>query len=291
MKVGIVGGGAIGLLFAYYIQRAGHAVTVYTRTKEQAAYIQRNGITCIRGEREHTAFPRAVVWGLQIPQDDYLLVAVKQYDIPAVIRHLSDAKSRLVFLQNGMSHVELMQQLRQPAAVGIVEHGAKREGPGTVRHTGPGLTRLGIVSGEAAAFADAEGLFHMESFPFVEENDWQGVLQGKLIVNVCINPLTALYRVSNGALLQNPHLQSAMRQVFLEAAHVLGMEDKEHWERVCHVCEKTAANTSSMLADLQAGRETEIDAIVGYLLGESEKSGKAAPLLSFLYQSVKGLQG
>ena len=44
------------------------------------------------------------------------------------------------------------------------------------------------------------------------------------------------------------------------------------WEMVRHVCERTSHNTSSMLADVRANRQTEIGAIVGYVLEEARNS-------------------
>ena len=45
-----------------------------------------------------------------------------------------------------------------------------------------------------------------------------------------------------------------------------------------------------MLADVLAGRKTEADAIMGYLLKRAEESGERAPHLAFLYDSIKALE-
>ena len=52
------------------------------------------------------------------------------------------------------------------------------------------------------------------------------------------------------------------------------------WEMVRHVCERTSHNTSSMLADVRANRQTEIGAIVGYVL-EAKKQQRSVPTLQF----------
>lgn len=62
------------------------------------------------------------------------------------------------------------------------------------------------------------------------------------------------------------------------------------WQLVCHVCETTSSNTSSMLADVKENRETEIDAIIGYAIEEARKQRKQVPTLQFLYNSIKGLE-
>ncbi|MDQ7861305.1 2-dehydropantoate 2-reductase N-terminal domain-containing protein [Peribacillus frigoritolerans] len=42
MRIGIIGGGAIGLLFASHLSEK-HNVTLYTHTADQASIIQRDG--------------------------------------------------------------------------------------------------------------------------------------------------------------------------------------------------------------------------------------------------------
>ena len=46
MRIGIIGGGAIGLLFASRLSEK-HSVTLYTHTADQASIIKRDGIRLI----------------------------------------------------------------------------------------------------------------------------------------------------------------------------------------------------------------------------------------------------
>lgn len=288
MKIGVIGPGAIGMLFAFYLQKAGATVTIYTRSMERAGHICRFGISCTFDGQAETQFPAAAPLDAATIEDDYVFVAVKQYDIDLVLPHLQQTQSRLVFLQNGMGHLSLLQNMQQRGiAVGIVEHGARKEDARSVVHTGIGVTKLGILAG-AEGFQELQPFFQAPYFPALVEENWEEVLKSKLIVNACINPLTALYRVPNGMLLDNPAFRNAMKQVFAEVIFVLD-ETKERWEHVCNVCRKTAKNQSSMLTDVKLGRETEIDAIIGYLLMQAEKQNKQVPLLSFLQQSIKGM--
>nr|MBR9646727.1 2-dehydropantoate 2-reductase [Streptococcus sp. 11-4097] len=79
---------------------------------------------------------------------------------------------------------------------------------------------------------------------------------------VCINPLTALLQVQNGDLITNPFFYRLMEQVFQEVVFLVKEEKEMVWKMVRHVCERTSHNTSSMLADVRANRQTEIGAIV-----------------------------
>jgi 2-dehydropantoate 2-reductase len=43
-----------------------------------------------------------------------------------------------------------------------------------------------------------------------------------------------------------------------------------------------------MLKDIEGGRKTEVDAILGFLIEEAEKQGKSSPLVSNFNYLVKG---
>ena len=56
------------------------------------------------------------------------------------------------------------------------------------------------------------------------------------------------------------------------------------------LCEKTAANTSSMLADRLAGRKTEVETIVGAILEKAKRENKQIPTLRTLYEMIKAIE-
>lgn len=293
MKIGIVGGGSIGLLYAYYFRKQMQEVTIYTRTQEQADALLKDGVTCVRnGERDKVSV-QARCWTDGLYADDYVLFAVKQYHLPELLEYIlkKTACEHFVFLQNGMSHISMLENMTQNIAAGIVEHGAKKKNATTVEHTGNGTTKLGIIQGKPESFEPFLRCFKNGVFPVTAETDWLNVMTNKLIINACINPLTALYGVKNGVLLRNPFLFRAMQLVFEEAIDVLRVRNREEqWKRVQSVCEKTANNHSSMLMDVKHGRKTEVEAIIGHILTEADKQNKPAPILRFLYYSIKGLE-
>ena len=292
MKIGIVGPGAIGLLYAFYLQKSNQDVTLFTRNAKQAEELNLTGVSCIRdGERE-TVFPSVLpIESMLDKQLDYTFIAVKQYHITDILPFVQ-GESSLIFLQNGMSHLHIMRKLgNERIAVGIVEHGAKKEDGHTVHHTGIGVTKFGVVRGQSSCFKKVFNYFPFDYFPIQIEDDWKGIMRNKLVVNVCINPLTALLRVENGELISNPFFYQMMEQVFQEIAFLVKEEDREMvWQMVCQVCEKTSHNTSSMLADVRANRQTEVNAIVGYVLEEAKEQRQSVPTLRFLFNAIKGME-
>ncbi|ABS22804.1 2-dehydropantoate 2-reductase [Bacillus cytotoxicus NVH 391-98] len=291
MKIGIVGPGAIGLLYAFYFKKSNQDVTLFTRTVEQAKQLEKTGVTCIQDEISETVFPKVLpVESVEKENWDYIFIAVKQYHVNHILPFLS--KQRVVFLQNGMSHLQLIKELQcENIAVGIVEHGAKKENFHTVCHTGVGITKFGVVKGDVLQFEPIFECFASQRFSMQFEDDWKQMMYNKLIVNVCINPLTALFGVCNGELISNPFFYQSMKQVFQEVTFLIEKEKEEElWNMVCQVCQKTSCNTSSMLADIREKRKTEIEAIVGYVLDEAKARQKQVHILPFLYNAIRGLE-
>ncbi|EJQ48617.1 2-dehydropantoate 2-reductase [Bacillus cereus BAG6X1-2] len=292
MKIGIIGPGAIGLLYTFYLQKSNQDVTLFTRNAKQAEELNLTGVTCIRNGERETVFPSILpIESMLDKQLDYTFIAVKQYHITDILPFVQ-GESSLIFLQNGMSHLHIMQKIgNERIAVGIVEHGAKKEDGHTVHHTGIGVTKFGVVRGQSSCFKKVFNCFPFDYFPIQIEDDWKGIMRNKLVVNVCINPLTTLLRVENGELISNPFFYQMMEQVFQEIAFLVKEEDKEMvWQMVCQVCEKTSHNTSSMLADVRANRQTEVNAIVGYVLEEAKEQRQSVPTLRFLFNAIKGME-
>ena len=142
--------------------------------------------------------------------------------------------------------------------------------PGQVRHSGPGETAVGPLSGglsRAERVADvlaAAGL-KVRLQPDLRRIEWE-----KVQVNAAINALSGLLGCPNGALLENDFSQrladcAAIEVgVVAEAAGVPGEWSEEaskaRWRTVAKA---TSANRSSTLEDLLRGQKTEVFAING----------------------------
>ncbi|UYP08988.1 MULTISPECIES: 2-dehydropantoate 2-reductase [Priestia] len=285
--IGIIGGGSLGLLFSAYLSDC-YDVTLYTKTQAQAKCINESGITLHRQGEHHTKKVSAIPLEKNIKEADLIIITVKQYHLKEIIPFIKTLTihTPLLFIQNGMSHIEILKNLPQRTLyLGTVEHGAMRTNMDSVYHTGIGTTRIASYRGEM------ESIFPIVNFPWVIEKDWYAMLVKKLVVNALINPLTALYRVKNGQLIQNSYFYKTMRLLFEEIADVLKLDSAfNYWENALGVCSRTSTNQSSMLKDIQEGRQTEIDAILGYIQTQAAEKRTSTPIVDFLYGSIKGIE-
>jgi len=152
-----------------------------------------------------------------------------------------------------------------------------RTAPFEVRHTGQGRIRYG--NQEISNLSSIQLRFEFES-------DMEAVLLTKLFINVVINPVTAYYGVENGSLLEMPYRQEA-RQLFDEMQTIFPNHSITYSE-IERIMENTSKNRSSMLRDLEQGRQTEVEPILGYALRQATT---ATPRLSFYYEQIKQREG
>jgi 2-dehydropantoate 2-reductase len=291
MKIGIIGAGSIGLLFAAYLSKTCHVI-IYTKTLAQAEEINKNGVVLLTKDGSSKYDIKACPFDMWTGQEDLTIVAVKQYQMNEIIDKAVKVKKKpkdMLFLQNGMSHLKLLADLEgNNLFVGSVEHGALKENPFTVRQNGKGVTNLAVFWGDRTRLTNFAS-FVPDEFPVVIHKNYYEMLVSKLIINAVINPLTAILHVENGQLIKNEYYFEAFKDLFSEISFILDLADPDrYFRRIMEVCQNTALNRSSMLKDIESGRKTEVDAILGFLLEEAQKQEKEAPIIKNLYQLVKG---
>jgi 2-dehydropantoate 2-reductase len=293
MKIAIIGGGAIGLLFAHYLSQQ-HEITLYVRKSEQKTKVNSEGVTLRKKDHSYRVDVKAELisdWGLH--EEELSIICVKQYQLQDLLKNASLPKDhQFLFLQNGMGHLKWIDQFGlENVWVGSVEHGAFRESEDTVVHTGEGCTKMALYKGENSDLPTLLGEYFQHVFPFLIEHDYKEMLQKKLVVNAIINPLTSILKVQNGALLDNLDFFRVFTDLFNEIKGILNIKEEQlYYENVIQVCRKTSQNRSSMLKDLEEKRPTEIDAILGYLIEEATMRKVEAPLITTLFHLIKGIE-
>ncbi|MCM3600293.1 2-dehydropantoate 2-reductase [Robertmurraya korlensis] len=292
MKIAIIGGGAVGLLFASFLQEE-NDVILYTRSEDQSERIRTNGLVRKNGE-ESVCIPINVqpISKWDTTGIELVILCVKEYMLNDLVKDLNfPANLPLLFVQNGMGHLSLLKKINTRSLfIGSVEHGALKVNNHTVSHTGIGVTKLAIfqtVEGDRWIL-DELILQSIKNFPVQFEQDYMVMLTKKLVVNAVINPLTAILGVTNGSLLTNNYYQMVFEQLFNEVCLALGIDRHTYYENLVRVCKNTAKNESSMLKDVKNDRRTEIDTILGYVLEEAQRKDIKVPLTLAFYHCIKG---
>ncbi|MDR7074463.1 ketopantoate reductase family protein [Fictibacillus barbaricus] len=295
MRVSVIGGGAIGLLICYFLKKNHHDPVLYTRTVEQAKTINQKGLTYIdKFDNGETVFFEAKSVKDFKGSEEFGVVTVTQNAIKDMrfLNQESFKGMNLLFLQNGIGHIEWLNSLPQEnISVGVVEHGAMKEGFAAVRHVGTGKIKVSEFKGRSAPDWQ-RFIFPEECFPVIMEKDWEMMLYKKLIMNASINPVTAMLGIPNGQLIENDYAHKMMKQLFEESVSALDMNEIKStlWKELSNLCRTTSLNRSSMLKSIESGKETEIDGITGEIIKHADRKNLKVPVSRFVYYAVKVLE-
>jgi len=301
MRILIVGAGALGGYFGANLHHAGADICFYARDPVKVEMIAKQGLTV--GEADgtsRTVFPPIYGKIEDTGAVDLILLLVKSYHTPGAakdIARLSSSKPDILSLQNGMGNLEELAALfpRRRLFGGVTYQAAYEEKTGSVQHTGSGKTLIAPVypprlsaAREYAEYLTRNGLAS-EALPPTELEllRWY-----KLLINCAINPLSALYRLKNGALIEDGTIRAEMAALAQEGVAVaesqgIKLDFTSVWQSILETCRKTAANRSSMLSDVERGRETEIDAINGSIAALGAKQGIATPFQDSVIRRLK----
>lgn len=284
MKIGIIGGGAIGLLLSSYLSKQ-HDVTLYVRRQSQFEDINNNGINLFDSNELLLNANINVAFLEKNVKQDLWFVSVKQHHLRNVIDYIP-TQTPAIFLQNGMGHLKVLQK-RIHSYVGIVEHGAFKKYDDTVLHLGRGKITIISVTGDDQIVENVVSRLHHKLFPFYKRENWELLLKEKLIVNAVINPLTALFDVKNEEIVANNYINNIAKKLHFEVANTLKLDENFYWEKVIEIAKNTGQNTSSMRSDIKYKRKTEIDAITGYII---EQSHHPLPYNQFVYDAIRAIE-
>lgn len=296
-KLGIIGAGAMGCLLAHYLSRSTQ-VWLLDPWQAQVAAITSQGLACDRDGVETHSTPQATSDPQKIGACDAVLVLVKAHQTPWAAeqaRILAGPQTVTFTLQNGVGNRETLAELLGEAQIGqaVTSLGATLLEPGRIRHAGMGPTVVAAQPDRKAAQALID-LFSQSGLPATLSDDLATLVWGKLIINVGINALTALLRVPNGVLAEQPAATALVARVVAEAVAVaqaggIQLPYEHPLEHVLAVARATAANRSSTLQDVLRGSPTEIATINGAISREGARLGIPTPANDLITQLVQAL--
>ena len=289
MEILVYGAGALGSLVGGLLARS-HEVTLVGRDPHMQQ-IREDGLR-IDGEVDAHVHPRALTDGTH-RSADLAVVTTKAYDTDAAARALATGTYEAVCsLQNGVTEERLVAALNPTVLAGTASYGAQFAEPGRVTCTGLGEVAVGRLSGGDDPLAERVGsAFNEAGIETVVAADMPRRRYTKLAVNAGINGPSALAGLPNGATIDGPGGEAA-REAVREVARVaradgVALDEAAAVAAVERVAADTAANRSSMRADVAAGRRTEVDAIYGVAVDRADRFGVSAPTCRTLASLIR----
>ena len=329
MKVCIYGAGAIGGWLGVHLAQTGHEVSVVARGATLEA-LQKNGLQCVQSqvpETRLTANVKASANPADLGPQDVVIVAVKapaMADVAQGIAPLLGPNTMVMTAMNGvpwwffqgfggklqgttLSTIDpegrIAKAIPTHHVVGCVVHAScSLDAPGVVRHHfGQGLIlgepadQHGQVSARVqqwVADLSAAG-FTASASAQIQKDVWY-----KLWGNMTVNPISAITGATMDLILKDDLVRGFVSKVMLEAKDIgekIGIPIAQTPEDRHAVTMKLGAVKTSMLQDVEAGKQVELDALVSVVRELGQLTQVSTPYtdallgLSRLHASVRGL--
>ncbi len=303
MKIAVLGGGgAMGGLFGGYLARAGEDVTLIDVAQPAVDTINRDGLSIEEKDGSNISIKvKASSSPEKIGPVDLILNFVKCYHTEAAIRAarpMLGADTAILSLQNGWGNADRIAAIagKPRVMVGLTYHSGTLLAPGKVKHPGIGMTHMGELDGkstprlEAAVAAFRHAGIETTPSPRIIDEVWK-----KLALNVCTLPSAALLHFQAHELNQHEEMRALMQGLLAEVVAVaraqgINLDQAERWQAITSLLERAIGARPSMLQDVEAGRQTEIDVINGAIVDAGKRTSVPTPLNDAMVWMVKSLQ-
>jgi 2-dehydropantoate 2-reductase len=295
-----VGCGAVGSLFAANLSLLDDVeVWAFDLNELHMAAVNRDGLR-LSGAGDVVGHPRATSDAAGIPPCDFGIVATKAMHTESAIAATAHAFAEgcVATVQNGLGNEETIAGHVDRVIRGTTFPAGKLLEPGHVQWDVKGDTTFGPYD-ERTPFSEVESLADActrAGMPADAVEDARGPQWRKVIFNASTNPIGALTGLTHGRVCERPDLRALVTGLVDEGkavASAQGIElDADPEELIDHAAKPEVAydHKASMLQDVEARRQTEVDYLNGGIVRLGEERGVATPLNAAIQALVKGVE-
>jgi len=313
-RVLIFGTGSIGATYAFVLSRALPASNIVTVCRSNYDSASKDGFTINSSLWGQNLKVRPVVVrsveeaaAADPSPFDYVLICSKALPtVPStaeLVRPAISPKTTIVLIQNGIAIEEPYAKLYpdNPLLSTVVYLPASQTSPGVILHKEVELLHIGSYPASSSIepanrFAELikSGGGTVEVHQDVQFERWS-----KLLVNTSWNPICALSRSPDAKVLHSsPEAKGLVRDVMFEikaVANACGYEKIDtalvDFQLGRATIREVPGVAPSMLADALAGRNMEVEAIVGSVVRLARDHGVETPMLRTIYVLATALNG
>jgi len=300
VKVCIVGCGAIGSIFGAHLARLEDVeVHAFDVNKNHVRAINERGLR-ISGAADFTAHLHATCAASQIPTCDFGIVATKSTHTRLAIeqtKHIFGQTGAVCSVQNGVGNEEILAVHVKYVIRGTTFPAGHLIEPGHVGFDINGDTWIGPFepTNTPYEFVDKlSELLNRSGMHVIPLKDARGAQWTKLIFNASTNPVGALTLLHHRAATRLPSTHTLFNELIAEGeavAKALGIElHGDPRGLVEKGANAPGKHNASMLQDVLAKRQTEVDFMNGAIVEWGKKTGVPTPLNRAMWQLIKGLE-
>ena len=315
-KICVFGAGAIGgYIGARLAHKAEADVSLVARGPHLAA-METNGLTLKQGGETFTVRPRVTSDPKSLGPQDFVIVTLKAHALPLVLDQLQALLGKdtaILFAQNGLPwwyfykhggpydgrRIEsvdpggkIWKRLGPERALGsVVWQAAELESPGIIAHAYGDRMPLAEPSGEKTPRVTLlSKLLVSAGIKSPVRNNLRDEIWLKLWGNLSFNPVSVLTQGTLEQLATDQGTRRVIHDMMQQARAVgvaLGVNFSIEAEERINMAKKVGNHRTSMLQDVEAGRPTELDSLLGAVIELAQMVGIVTPTLNLVYDLTK----
>ena len=315
MNITVIGAGAIGGHIAARLAAAGESVSVVAR-REHLKAIRERGLKLKENGKEIVARVDTTDRIAEASGADLIVLAVKAHQLAPIASDVASivAPATMVmttqngipwwyFLKHGGQYDGVRLESVDPGGViarylpidavvaGIIYQAAEIESPGVIRHIeGHRLPVAEIDGRKTERIAALSELFTRAGFKSPALSDVRSEIWMKLWGNLTFNPVSALSHATLEDICRfapTHALAAAMMRETRAVGEAFGIRFRLSVEKRIAGAESVGAHKTSMLQDIEHGRATEIDAVLGSVIELARLANIPTPHLDAIYAVTK----
>ncbi|HNZ92598.1 MAG TPA: ketopantoate reductase family protein [Rectinema sp.] len=298
VSVVVVGAGAIGASIAVRLMEAGKQVVISANGERKARYLKQGFV--VNGRQ----YFLPVKDKYEADPADLVIIAVKNYSLEEAIEEMRPYVSVNTIILSLLNGIDAVPRLRREFGEDSVPYAmilgidALREG-NRVQYLAKGRIFCGFekekVEKNAPTLAVLEEFFGTSDIAFVVPEDIVKEIWFKFMINVGLNQWSALIRAPYRLFQDSPHGQELLSKTMIEVISLSkrygGNLEETDIDRAIAVLKTLAPQgKTSMLQDVEARRQTEVDAFAGAMKRLAKAADLDVPINAILYDAIRAIE-
>ncbi len=298
VSVVVVGAGAIGASIAVRLMEAGKQVVISANGERKARYLKQGFV--VNGRQ----YFLPVKDKYEADPADLVIIAVKNYSLEEAIEEMRPYVSVNTIILSLLNGIDAVPRLRREFGEDSVPYAmilgidALRE-ENRVQYLAKGRIFCGFekekVEKNASTLAVLEEFFGTSDIAFVVPEDIVKEIWFKFMINVGLNQWSALIRAPYRLFQDSPHGQELLSKTMIEVISLSkrygGNLEETDIDRAIAVLKTLAPQgKTSMLQDVEARRQTEVDAFAGAMKRLAKAADLDVPINAILYDAIRAIE-
>ena len=298
-KLLIFGTGAVGGYYGGMLVRADFDVTFIARGKNYEA-LKKNGLTLIR-DKEKENFTINVVEAHSISslekQFDYILICTKSLhtkDACESIREIVGENTTIASFQNGIENEDIICSYfgREKTIGALAFVASELVEPGVVYQFGYNGGFVGELDKQITErVKDLSEIFQKSGIDVKVSSDILAELWSKLVWNTSFNSISVLTGKTVGEILNDNETHKLLQSIMTEVKNVAIAQGINIRPDTVEFNIKRSyyykGFKTPMLQDFEAGREMELEGLVGIVIRKAKEKKITVPNIEKVYDEIK----